>query len=264
MSRLACIIPFFDGRDTIARALDSVLARTECGELILVSDGSTQPVSQALLPRHLEARASGRLRLVEVRDNLGQAAARNLGASQTTAEFLCFLDQDDEVLEGFHAKALELLESRPECAAVEIGAEIISGGRPILEASDPRYRLLLASVPWNLVVRRTAFWDCGGFPVGEVFRTEVAGEDIAFRSALNACFHVMSLSLRGVRHDVRPGSATDRFIGRTELTDAGLRFLSRHPVEEDGSLQRAIDAHVAAATRASRGSARLRRKTANW
>ena len=179
MTRLACVIPFFDGSATIARALDSVLHSPLCDEVILVSDASRQPIRAALQPRHHECERAGRLKVVEIATNLGQAAARNLGAALATAPFISFLDQDDEVLAELHIRALSVLDAYPNVAAVEAGADVLFDGAPLIQESDPRYRLILDSVPWNVIVRRAAFWACGGFPTEAVFRTEAAGEDIA-------------------------------------------------------------------------------------
>jgi glycosyltransferase involved in cell wall biosynthesis len=245
MTRLACVIPFFNGASTIARALDSVLHSPVCDEVVLVSDASLEPVRSTLKERHIDWERSGRLRVVEMATNLGQAAARNLGAALATAPLISFLDQDDEVLPDFHVKAKSILDSATSVASVEVGASIFFDGVPLVEESDPRYRLILDSVPWNVIVRRAAFWACGGFPTEAVFRTEAAGEDIAFKSALKACFRVAALPSVGVRHHVRNGSATDRFLRRTSVgANREVVFHSRYPAESDGSLSAALGQHV--------------------
>ena len=248
MNRLACVIPFFDGSATIGRALTSLLHSPLCDEVILVSDASREPVRSALQPHHVDFEGSGRLRVVEMSTNLGQAAARNVGAALSTAPLISFLDQDDEVLPEFHALAVSALHDAPDLAAVEVGAAILLNGCPLLDSSDPRYRLILDSVPWNIVVRRSAFWACGGFPTGAVFRTEAAGEDIAFKTALKSCFKVAGHPMVGVRHHIRHGSATDRFLSRTSVSaDGTVVFNARYPAENDGTLAAAMGHHVSQA-----------------
>ena len=245
MTRLACVIPFFDGSATIARALDSVLHSPVCDEIILISDASRQPIRSALQSRHIDCERAGRLKVVEIATNLGQAAARNLGAALATAPFISFLDQDDEVLAELHVRALSILDGNPNLAAVEAGADVLFDGAPLIQESDPRYRLILDSVPWNVIVRRAAFWGCGGFPTEAVFRTEAAGEDIAFKTSLKACFKVAVLPLVGVRHHVRHGSATDRFLRRTSVgANREVVFHTCYPAEYDGSLSAALGQHV--------------------
>lgn len=248
MTLLACIIPFFNGSATLGRALDSVLASSLCNEVIVVSDASPESLRSCLASQHLESESEGRLRLVELAGNVGQGAARNIGASLSRAACLSFLDQDDEILPSFHVQALACLQQHQELAAVEVGAEIVGPSGPLLGGSDPRYPLILASVPWNVIVRRSAFWACGGFPVEPIFRTEAAGEDIAFKSALKASFSVNYLDVHGIRHHVRPDSATDRFLRRTTVTEAGtVVFSPPYAVEQDGSLAAALRHHVACA-----------------
>lgn len=245
MTRLSCVIPFFDGSATVGRALDSVLHSPVCDEILLVSDASRQPIRSALQSRHIDCERAGRLKVVEIATNLGQAAARNLGAALATAPFISFLDQDDEVLAELHVRALSILDGNLNLAAVEAGADVLFDGAPLIQESDPRYRLILDSVPWNVIVRRAAFWACGGFPTEAVFRTEAAGEDIAFKTALKACFKVAMLPMVGVRHHVRHGSATDRFLRRTSVGANGeVVFHSRYSAECDGSLSAALGQHV--------------------
>jgi hypothetical protein len=162
-----------------------------------------------------------------------------------TAPLISFLDQDDEVLPDFHAKAMSIMDGTPSVAAVEVAANVLFDGASLIEESDPRYRLILDSVPWNVIVRRAAFWACGGFPTEAVFRTEAAGEDIAFKTALKACFKVAVLPMIGVCHHVRRGSATDRFLSRTSVgANREVVFHTRYPAECDGSLSTALGQHV--------------------
>lgn len=257
---LACIIPFFNGSTTLGRALDSVLASPLCDEVIVVSDASPESLRECLARHHMEAELAGRLRVVELASNVGQGGARNIGAALTRASCLSFLDQDDEILPSFHVQALACLQQFQELAAVEVGAEIVGPTGPVLDGTDPRYPLILASVPWNVIVRRSAFWACGGFPVDSTFRTEAAGEDIAFKAALKACFSVRRLEVCGIRHHVRTGSATDRFLLRTTVTDAGeVVFSPPYPAERDGTLAEALGRHVEGALQSRHALARMQR-----
>jgi glycosyltransferase involved in cell wall biosynthesis len=245
MSHLACVIPFYSGSSTLGRALDSVFRTPICDEVILVSDFSPEPIRSAISDRYAACERSGRLRIVEMGVNMGQAAARNLGASLCLSPFLCFLDQDDEVLPEFYSSALQVLNDHPHLAAVEVTASIEREGEILLSPDDVRHRMIMDSVPWNIIVRRPAFWLTGGFPTDGVFRTEAAGEDIAFKTALKACFNVAMLPMVGVRHHVRHGSATDRFLRRTSVGANGeVVFHSRYSAECDGSLSAALGQHV--------------------
>ncbi|UFS69112.1 glycosyltransferase [Geomonas sp. RF6] len=91
MSRISVIIPAYNAAATIARAVHSVL-RQELApyEVIVVDDGSQDGTS-----RLVEERFADRVRLVR-QANAGPAAARNRGIKEATAEYIAFLDADDE------------------------------------------------------------------------------------------------------------------------------------------------------------------------
>jgi hypothetical protein len=139
---------------------------------------------------------------------------------------------------------------------IEVGAEFWRDGRNVLEEGDPRYAYSLASVPWNLVIRRPAFWAIGGFPISSEFRTEAAGEDIAFRMMLSRSFTVARTPKKLVRHFIRPNSATDRYLARTRVVKDKVEFLSSYANENNGVLSSALSAHL---RRAELGFAALRK-----
>ena len=89
------IIPFYNGSGFIERSIQSVFAQTiPVQEIIVVNDGS-RPEERLVLD---ELALRYPFRIVD-QDNRGQGAARNAGVAQSSAEFICFLDQDDFFLE---------------------------------------------------------------------------------------------------------------------------------------------------------------------
>ena len=250
MSLVSCIIPYFNGGDTVARAIDSVIYSPHCLELIVVADASPQPLEPHLTPAQLEQIRAGKLRVVKLASNHGQACARNIGASISVGAYLSFLDQDDMYLPGFYESLIPHLEKNPDLGAVEVGAEYYQDGRNVLDEPDPRYAAAMRSVPWNVLVRRNIFWACGAFPVGAEFRTELAAEDLAFKTALRRWFPVWIADNKFVRHHVRPGAATDRYLKRTEVVGGKVVYKTMHAKESDGNIGQAIDAHLQRAWKA--------------
>lgn len=253
MLGVSCVIPYFDGADTIGRAIDSAVSDPACTELIIVVDAS--PARLRLTGAHRDLRESGRLRVIELASNHGQGAARNIGAALAVGDLIVFLDQDDAHIDGYLTFAARFLDAHPEIIALEVGAEFWRDERIILDESDPRYAQSLNSVPWNIVIRRPAFWAVGGFPVSSEFRTPAAGEDIAFRMALRRSFTVARSEAKLVRHFIRPDSATDRYLRRTRVVAGRVEFLSSYEHESDGLLRTAIDIHT---ERVARGLDALR------
>ena len=138
MVSVAVIIPTYNRAHTLRRALDSVLGQQPPPlEIIVVDDGSTDgtremvapsphplpssPSSQGLNPGYWEQK-KGEIRYL-FQPNRGPAAARNLGIPHARAEFIAFLDSDDEWLPGKLAAQLRFFEENPDyliCQTEEI------------------------------------------------------------------------------------------------------------------------------------------------
>jgi glycosyltransferase involved in cell wall biosynthesis len=85
------IIPVFNGRETIQAALASVLTQQGpyLNKVIVIDDGSTDGTAEVV------RRLGSSNVMVITTTNQGVAAARNLGISKSTAEWIAFLDADD-------------------------------------------------------------------------------------------------------------------------------------------------------------------------
>lgn len=100
---ISIVVPVYNVSNYLRRCLDSILKQTYSKfEIILVNDGSTDG-SAAICQEYLEK--DSRIRLVH-QENQGPSAARNLGISLATGEYLIFIDSDDFVedvyLENLH------------------------------------------------------------------------------------------------------------------------------------------------------------------
>jgi GT2 family glycosyltransferase len=173
------VVPTFERLDRLGRTITTLLDTrypADRFEIIVVDDGSnprTQAVVEAACPDR------GRIRLLDG-SRRGGAAARNLGASQASGDFLVFMDDDILVQPQHLTAALEAFDLHGDC--------IVGGDWTFLpEVSDQlsrsplgRYRLAVErsyrSEPptgrWSfprglptahITVRRDHFWDIGGF-----------------------------------------------------------------------------------------------------
>ena len=90
------IIPVFNGRDTICAALASVLSQQGpwLNKIIVIDDGSTDGTAEVVHSLNV-----ANIMVLTTR-NQGVAAARNLGISRSTAEWIAFLDADDLWMHG--------------------------------------------------------------------------------------------------------------------------------------------------------------------
>jgi glycosyltransferase involved in cell wall biosynthesis len=100
---VSVVIPLYNKGPYIARALTSVLAQTfQDFEVIVVDDGSTD--DGAAVVRGVD---DPRIRLIQ-QENQGVSAARNRGVKESKAEFIAFLDADDEWLSTHLEKLMTL------------------------------------------------------------------------------------------------------------------------------------------------------------
>lgn len=86
---VSCIVPFYNYREYLREALESVFGQTRIpDEVILVDDCSTQDISDIL-------KDFPSVRVIRHDRNRGLAAARNTGIEAATSEYVFSFDSDD-------------------------------------------------------------------------------------------------------------------------------------------------------------------------
>lgn len=89
---ISVIIPVFNRRDEVLRAIASVLGQTlPPDEIIVVDDASTDGSAEAV-----SALKEARIRVLSHPHNRGAAAARNSGIEAAKGDWVALLDSDDE------------------------------------------------------------------------------------------------------------------------------------------------------------------------
>lgn len=89
---ISVIIPLYNRRQEILRALASVLRQTRAAdEIVVVDDGSRDGSAEAV-----EALGENRIRVLRQERNGGAAAARNRGIASAQGDWIALLDSDDE------------------------------------------------------------------------------------------------------------------------------------------------------------------------
>ena len=108
--RFSVVVPAYNGSETIAATIESVLGQTETDlELIVVDDGSADD-TVAVVSRF---RSDPRVTLIE-QENQGTAAARNTGIAAAQGEYVAFLDNDDLWMPEYLAEAGAALDREPD------------------------------------------------------------------------------------------------------------------------------------------------------
>ncbi len=101
---VSVIIPCYNGKDAIERAIKSVYAQTwRPAELIVVDDGSEKETVEFL--RELKQRYGDWMKLIELEKNSGgPSVPRNVGWDNATQPYIALLDHDD----AWHPRKIEI------------------------------------------------------------------------------------------------------------------------------------------------------------
>ena len=129
MPLISVIIPTYNRKTLLSRAIDSVFAQKDADfELIIVDDGSTEKLDGGWSSTDGDKPNSIRhppsiIRFFRLEKNCGPAAARNLGIKEAKSEWVAFLDSDDEWKPGKLKAQLEFFRKNPDhliCQTEEI------------------------------------------------------------------------------------------------------------------------------------------------
>lgn len=127
---VSVVIPSYNRRDAVVRALDSVLSQDYPNlECIVVDDASTDGSGEMLRGLAGDREA---LRVIELEQNAGQGAARNVGARAARGRWVCFLDSDDELLPGSIESRVSVFVEDPDFDGIAFGGNIVAGKSEVL------------------------------------------------------------------------------------------------------------------------------------
>ncbi len=160
---VSVIVPTYERREAVRRAIASVLAQTfRDFELIVVDDGSRDGTDEGL------AALSPLLRYVR-RPNRGVAAARNAGIRLARGRIVAFLDSDDVWLPHHLSLIVALFDRYPDAVLASTAPGYQNAGRASLERSwcEQAFPAILtraiAGFVSSTAVRRSDLDAVGGF-----------------------------------------------------------------------------------------------------
>jgi GT2 family glycosyltransferase len=123
--KISAVIPVYNRKQFIRRAVDSVLKQTTpVWEIIVVDDGSTDGTPKIL-------KSYGDCIKVIRQDNMGVSAARNAGIKASGGDWIGLLDSDDEWLPDKITKAKIFHESNPQIKIFQTEEIWIRNGRRV-------------------------------------------------------------------------------------------------------------------------------------
>lgn len=122
MIKVSAIVPVYNAKMTLLRAVNSLLVQPEINEIILIEDGSTDEsleLCKQLASKH------DIIRIFTHPDgkNKGAPASRNLGLEKVTNSWVQFLDADDEL---FQHKIKRQLEKVTPNTSLVVGQFLVS------------------------------------------------------------------------------------------------------------------------------------------
>jgi succinoglycan biosynthesis protein ExoU len=178
---ICVIIAAYNAQDTIRRAVSSALTQAEVAEVIVVDDASTDAT---MAVAQMADDATGRLQVLQMPENGGPAAARNMALSVSVSPFVAVLDADDFLLPGRFARLLGM----PNCDLAADNIVFVTPERAAsLQPADlPRFPAEVEMI------------DAAGFAAGNLARTGVQRGELGFlKPLMSRAF----LDRHGLRYD---------------------------------------------------------------
>jgi glycosyltransferase involved in cell wall biosynthesis len=166
---ISVIIPLYNRREEIRRAVASALRQSHAPHEIVVVDDASRDDSAAAVA----ALGDRRIRLLRHERNRGAAAARNTGIAAAEGEWIALLDSDDEWEPEKLTRQLAALRAVPNTPAASVTGYVIRDYRTHEErAFTPRPEdATLDALVWGcplgvgstLLARRAVFAEIGAF-----------------------------------------------------------------------------------------------------
>lgn len=167
MPLVSVVIPSFNRKKLLQRALQSVLRQTFTDyELMVVDDGSEDGTQD--LPILKERK----IRFIRLEENRGVSSARNIGVKQSSGDWIAFLDSDDEWFTSKLEKQISWCRYNPRFEIMQTREIWIRNGNRVnppithqkfqgdlFEASLKRCMI----TPSSVLLRKSLFEKAGGF-----------------------------------------------------------------------------------------------------
>lgn len=164
MIEIFVVIPTCNRVGLLARAIGSVDAAVQT--IVVVDDASDEACFNAIVATGQDGT---RIAFIRNERRHGAAYSRNIGAAQCESEWLLFLDDDDQLCEGYFDSMTQLLSSHPQ---VQAWIPDVQGAR----------RRHLSPVELSDAQARNRVGDCSGFLIKKTLFEEIGGFDERFPS----------------------------------------------------------------------------------
>ena len=123
---VSIVIPLYNKEGTLARAIDSVLSQTISDFELIIAEGPSNDGSSAVVSSYNDPRI---LRFTQ--EGHGVSAARNQAIAKASAEFIAFLDADDQWMPDFLETVLHLYSVFPDAGMYGTAYTVFSEGKQV-------------------------------------------------------------------------------------------------------------------------------------
>ncbi|MBU3142588.1 glycosyltransferase family 2 protein [Clostridium sp. CF012] len=171
MCKVSVVIPYYNSRDTILRALNSVKNQSfKDYEIIVVNDGSKDD-SEEIVKLYISNNKELRIKSLN-QTNRGPSVARNNGIKAANGEYIAFLDSDDSFEPNKLEIQIDFLEKNKDIFIVSTNYIIQKGEEPIIRYKQDKeyeeanfYKMLFKFFFYlsSTVIRRHIFEEGLGF-----------------------------------------------------------------------------------------------------
>jgi len=255
MVLVSVVIPLYNKKNYIERTIRSVLMQTvEDFEMIIIDDGSVDG-SVDVVKTFLDSR----IRLIR-QENHGVSAARNNGVRNSRADFIAFLDADDEWLADHLKTLLRLRKDYPYAGAFTTAYKILEPKGKIRSAryraipTNPKEGLIphyfksatLGDSPMNsssVGIPKIVFNEFRGFPEGawwgediDLFGKIALKYPIAFSWEWGAIYHWDASNRVCGRPSLEPEpfvTTAQRVLSTEELTESVRKDLKEYSARKE-------------------------------
>lgn len=250
--RVSAVIPVFNRPVQIKRAVDSVLAQTYSNvECIVVDDGSTDETPSVL------KEYGDRIKIITT-VNRGVSAARNTGVKNATAEYIAFLDSDDEWSPEKIEKQISYMffqnykVSQTDETWIRNGKFVNQTKKHIKTAGDIFIQSLdgcIVSLS-TVIMEKTLFEKYDGFDEN---LTVCEDYDLWLRMSLNEKFGLIGESLTikygGHSDQLSKTPALDRYriMSLSKILNSKTDMTDLHQLELKNTLQKKLEIYLAGA-----------------
>ncbi len=105
--KLSVVTISYNGKKFLKRCLDSILSESGRFEMVFIDNGSNDGSLEFVKKRF---GVNKRLRVIEIKKNIGPAEVRNLGVKKSKGEYILILDNDTKIEKGWYRKTLKFIK----------------------------------------------------------------------------------------------------------------------------------------------------------